>query len=111
MPDGRVEFEITADGRKAFASIEQVTDALNKAGHKWEKDASTSTDSISGSFEGMVKKIVGAISAAKNGNSVLKKYYTLYKNDARLHIRCVLDVDEEYKLIKKLLIITRHKFS
>lgn len=39
-------------------------------------------------------------SVTKNGNSVLKKYYTLYKNDARLHIRCVLDVDEEYKLIK-----------
>ncbi len=39
-------------------------------------------------------------SVTKNGNSVLKKYYTLYKNDARLHIRCVMDVDEEYKLIK-----------
>jgi len=39
-------------------------------------------------------------SVTKNGNSVLKKYYTLYKNDPRLHIRCVLDVDEEYKLIK-----------
>ncbi|MBE6728186.1 MAG: alpha-mannosidase [Ruminococcaceae bacterium] len=39
-------------------------------------------------------------SVTKHGNSVLKKYYTLYSNDARLHIRCVLDVDEEYKLIK-----------
>lgn len=39
-------------------------------------------------------------SVTKYGNSVLKKYYTLYKNDARLHIRSVLDVDEEYKLIK-----------
>ena len=39
-------------------------------------------------------------SVTKHGNSVLKKYYTLYKNDARLHIRCLLDVDEEYKLIK-----------
>lgn len=39
-------------------------------------------------------------SVTKYGNSVFKKYYTLYKNDARLHIRCVLDVDEEYKLIK-----------
>lgn len=39
-------------------------------------------------------------SVTKYGNSVLKKYYSLYKNDARLHIRCVLDVDEEYKLIK-----------
>lgn len=39
-------------------------------------------------------------SVTKYGNSVLKKYYTLYRNDARLHIRCVLDVDEEYKIIK-----------
>jgi len=39
-------------------------------------------------------------SVTKYGNSILKKYYTLYKNDSRLHIRCVLDVDEEYKLIK-----------
>ncbi len=34
------------------------------------------------------------------GNSVLKRYYSLYRNDPRLHIRCVLDTDEEYKLIK-----------
>lgn len=39
-------------------------------------------------------------SVTKYGKSVLKKYYTLYKYDARLHVRCVLDVDEEYKLIK-----------
>lgn len=39
-------------------------------------------------------------SVTKSGKSVLKKYYTLYKNDAKLYIHCVLDVDEEYKLIK-----------
>ena len=39
-------------------------------------------------------------SVTKYGNSVFKKYYTLYKNDTKLYIRCVLDVDEEYKLIK-----------
>lgn len=39
-------------------------------------------------------------SVTKYGRSVLKKYYTLYRNDPRLHIRVVLDVDEEYKLIK-----------
>ena len=39
-------------------------------------------------------------SVTEYGRSVLKKYYTLYKNDARLYIRVVLDVDEEYKLIK-----------
>ena len=39
-------------------------------------------------------------SVTRHGKSVLKRYYTLYKNDARLYVRCVLDVDEEYKLIK-----------
>lgn len=39
-------------------------------------------------------------SVTRYGNSVFKKYYTLYKNDVKLYIRCVLDVDEEYKLIK-----------
>lgn len=71
MPDGRVEFEITADGRKAYASIDEVTKALKKAGTSWEKDAKSSTDQISGSFEGMVKKIVGTISAAAIGKMLL----------------------------------------
>lgn len=71
MPDGRVEFEITADGRKAYASIDQITEELKKAGVKWEKDAKTSTDSIGASFESTFKKIVGAISAAGIGKMLL----------------------------------------
>ena len=73
MPDGRVEFEITADGRKAYASIDQITDELRKAGIKWEKDAKTSTDSIGASFEGTMKKIVSAISAAGIGKMLLSR--------------------------------------
>ena len=34
------------------------------------------------------------------GKSVMKKYYSLYRDDPRLHVRCVLDTDEEYKIIK-----------
>lgn len=71
MPDGRVEFEITADGRKAYASIDQITEELRKSGIKWEKDAKTSTDNIFGSFEGMIKKVVGTISAAAIGKMLL----------------------------------------
>ena len=71
MPDGRVEFEITADGRKAYASIDQITDELKKAGIKWEKDAKASTDQIGVSFESTMKKIVGAISAAGIGKMLL----------------------------------------
>ena len=71
MADGRVEFEITADGRKAYASIDQVTDALNKAGKNWEKDARSSTDAIGNSFTGMLKTVVSAVSAAKIGQMLL----------------------------------------
>ena len=71
MADGRVEFEITADGRKAFASIAQVTAALDKAGKNWEKDAKTSTDNIGNSFTGMLKTVVSALSAAKIGQMLL----------------------------------------
>ena len=62
--DGRVEFEITADGKKAFASIDQITEALQKSGKKWEQDAKESTSKIDDAFEGMLKKITAAFSAA-----------------------------------------------
>ena len=71
MADGRVEFEITADNRQAFQSIEQVTAELKKEGNKWEKDAAQSTDAIGESFSGMLKRIVGAIGAAKIGKTLL----------------------------------------
>lgn len=71
MPDGRVEFEITADGRKAYASIDEITKSLKNAGVKWEKDAKTSTDQIGESFNSMLKKIVGGISAAAIGKMLL----------------------------------------
>ena len=53
MPDGRVEFEITADGRKAFATIDDVTEALKKGGQQWERNAKESTDKIGGAFKDM----------------------------------------------------------
>ena len=39
-------------------------------------------------------------SVVKFSNSVLKRYYTLYKNSDRLQVRTVLDFDEEYKSVK-----------
>lgn len=53
MPDGRVEFEITADGRKAFATIDDVTEALKKGGQQWEQNAKQSTDKIGSAFKDM----------------------------------------------------------
>ena len=71
MSDGRVEFEITADGRKAYASIEDITRQLQQSGAKWEKSAKESTDSIGGSFEGMLKKVTAAFSAAAIGKALV----------------------------------------
>lgn len=39
-------------------------------------------------------------STVKYGNSVLKRYYSLYQGCDRLFVRCMLDFDEEYKLAK-----------
>ena len=36
----------------------------------------------------------------KYGNSVLKRYYSLYKNSEKLTVRTVLDFDEQYKSLK-----------
>lgn len=71
MPDGRVEFEITADGKKAYASINDITEQLQKSGVKWEKSAKESTDNIGNSFEGMLKKITAAFSAAAIGKALV----------------------------------------
>ena len=71
MSDGRVEFEITADGKRAFASIDQITEALQKSGKKWEQDAKESTSKIDDAFEGMLKKITAAFSAAAIGKAIL----------------------------------------
>ena len=70
MADGRVEFEITADGSKAYASIDKITNELKKQGLVWEKNAKNSTDEIGNSFDGMLKKIVGGISAAAGSPNI-----------------------------------------
>ena len=64
MSDGRVEFEITADGSKAYASIDQITNALKKAGNDWEKTSKESTESIGKDFSSLISKLsVAAIGA------------------------------------------------
>ncbi len=39
-------------------------------------------------------------SVVKYGNSILKRYYSLYKESENLEVRTVLDFDEEYKSVK-----------
>ena len=71
MPDGQVVFEISADGKKAIASINDVTKAMEQAGKKWDSAAGQSTQSIESKFTGMLTKIGAAFSAAKIGQALL----------------------------------------
>lgn len=67
MPDGQVVFEISADGKKAYASLDDFTRAVERAGKKWDQDAGSSTKGIEDKFVGMFKKISAAAVAAKMG--------------------------------------------
>lgn len=71
MPDGQVVFEISADGKKAIASINDVTNAIEQAGKKWDSAAGQSTQNIESVFTGMLKKVGAAFSAAKIGQALL----------------------------------------
>lgn len=71
MADGQVVFEIDADKRKALSAIGDVTDALEKEGKKWERDAKQSTDGIGNGFSSMFKAISAAAIAAKVGSVLL----------------------------------------
>ena len=51
MADGQVVFEISADGKKAYAAIEDITKAMQQAGKKWEGTAAESSNNIQKSFQ------------------------------------------------------------
>ena len=71
MADGQVVFEISADGRKATAAINDITNAFKKAGAKWESDTNKSTENIGNKFTDMFKKIGVAALAMKAGKALL----------------------------------------
>lgn len=48
--------------------------------------------------EGPIRATVKSV--VKYGNSVLKRYYSLYKDSEKLTVRTVLDFDEQYKSVK-----------
>lgn len=50
MPDGQVVFEISADGKKAMASINDITNAIEKAGKQWDQSVGNSTKSMESAF-------------------------------------------------------------
>lgn len=69
--DGQIVFEISADGRKATAAINDITEALKKAGNKWESDAGKTTENVGNKFTDMFKKIGVAAMAMKAGKALL----------------------------------------
>lgn len=50
MADGQVVFEISADGKKAYASLNDFTRAVEQAGKKWDQSVSGSADNMQKSF-------------------------------------------------------------
>ena len=62
--DGKVVFQIEGDARGVKNTIKDVTNDIEKESKKWDKAAEQSTGNIEGFFGGMLKGIVGAISAA-----------------------------------------------
>ena len=50
MPDGQVVFEISSDGRRAYASLDDFTRAVEQAGKKWDRTVDNSADEITKSF-------------------------------------------------------------
>lgn len=50
MPDGQVVFEISADGKKAYASLDDFTRAVEQAGKKWDRAVDDSADNMQKSF-------------------------------------------------------------
>ncbi len=98
LKDGNHEFAKGALG-KAIVCDDSMRDTWSHLNNNLNDDMGSFSDGKLSLIEnGPVRATVKSVT--QYGKSVLKKYYTLYKNDARLHVRCVLDVDEEYKLIK-----------
>lgn len=71
MADGQVVFEITADGRQAVASVQDVTRAIQRESRNWDAAAQNSTNNIASSFSSMLKNITAAFSAVKIGKALL----------------------------------------
>ena len=69
--DGQIVFEVTADGKHAIADIKEITRAIQTETKKWDDYAEESTDNISNSFNGMLKKLVAGFSAVKIGKALL----------------------------------------
>lgn len=69
--DGQIVFEITADGRRAIASVQDITRAIQQETRQWDNAAEQSSSNIESSFSSALKKIAAGFSAAKIGKALL----------------------------------------
>ena len=66
--DGRIVFEITADGKHAIASVQDVTKAIQNESKKWDQATAQSSKSMEDYFVGAIKKMAADLTAAKIGS-------------------------------------------
>lgn len=100
MSDGRIEFEITADGKKAIQEVKQVTESITNEAKKWDsatdaafdqvgqnaqeaskaieketkswgQSAEKAANDIEGNFANVAKNIAASLSAAAVGKAIL----------------------------------------
>ena len=57
MSDGRIEFEITADGRQAVQQVRQVTESITQEARNWDAAAERATNNIGDSFDDMARDV------------------------------------------------------
>jgi hypothetical protein len=100
MSDGRIEFEITADGKQAIQQVRQVTESITQEAKKWDQatdsafdqvgqnaqeatkaieketkswgqSAEKAANDIEGNFANVAKNIAASLSAAAIGKAIL----------------------------------------
>ena len=71
MNDGRIVFEVTADGKKAVADIKDITKSIEKETKQWDAAAGEATSGMEQKFGALLKKLAAGFGAAKIGKALL----------------------------------------
>lgn len=69
--DGKIVFEVTADGKHAIADIKEITRAIQQETGKWDDAAGKAASGMESKFSGMLKKLAAGFSAVKIGKALL----------------------------------------
>lgn len=64
MADGKIVFEVTADGKHAIADIKDITKQIDKETKKWDNAAEDAADGTASAWDKAVGSIVGKLTAA-----------------------------------------------